>query len=310
MTMNYECRHRQRLLKHAERIVGVLREDGLIKGVMAGGSLAHGGTDRESDVDLLVVVEELPKAETRAAWLGGITGEPVNAADLTNTEEREWDEFHWPKDEPQQWMGTGGGLFYLTRSEIEEAVRRTHELLVASIGRDRPETAGHLEYLLPDLAHGVVLHDPDGLLATCQQQFARYPDSARAQLINYHWHRAEIAINEDVQRAVWRSDSLHAYDRRVEGVRHLVQMLFAMNRRYFRKTKGLEHTLSTFECCPPNAWVRLLSAMEERDHLRAAAMLLALAGEMIDLLEPPDLLERREHWRELCAHWAQEHLSL
>lgn len=305
--MDYECHHRQRLLEHAERIVDVLRGDGLVKGIMAAGSLAHGGTDRESDVDLLVIVGELPGVEARAAWLGDITGRPVDAAGLTGTEEREWDEFHWPKDEPEQWMGTGGGLFYFTQSEVEEAVNRTHELIVASIGRDRPETAGHLEYLLPDLAQGVVLHDPGGLLASCQQQLSRYPDSARAQLINYHWHRAEIAINEDVQRAVWRSDFLHAYDRRVEGVRHLVQMLFAMNRRYFRKTKGLEHTLSTFRRCPPNAWARLLAAMEEGDHLRAA-MLLAFAGEMIDLIEPPDLLKGREHWRELCAHWAQEHL--
>ena len=308
--MGYEYRHRQRLLKHAERVVDVLGEDGSVMGIVAGGSLAQGGTDRESDVDLLAIVEELPSVETRAGWLRRVIREPVDTGDLARTEEREWDEFHWPRDEPEQWMGTGGGLFYLMRSEIEEAVARAHELIVASIGRERPETAGHLEYLLPDLAQGVVLHDPDGLLTNCQKQLSRYPDSARADLIIHDWHRAEVAINEDIQRAVWRSDFLHAYDRRVEGVRHLVQMLFAMNRRYFRKAKGLEQVLCTFECCPSDAWARLLAAMEERDHLRAAAMLLVFAGEMIDLLEPPDVLERREHWRELCAHWEREHLSL
>jgi len=35
--------------------------------------------------------------------------------------------------------------------------------------------------------------------------------------------------------------------------------------------------------------------------------LLKHAGEVIDLIEPPDLLERRDHWRELCRGWAQEY---
>ena len=102
-------------------------------------------------------------------------------------------------------------------------------------------------------------------------------------------------------------DYEHAYDRRVEDVRHLVRMLFAMNRRYFRKAKALDRLVAGFGKCPESFWRRLLDGLGEQDHMRAGAKLLALAGEMIDLIEPPELLERREHWRAICSRWAEEY---
>jgi len=285
--MDYESFHRERLLTHTREYVSAIQGDDLIAGIIAGGSLAHGGADRESDVDMLVIVKELPKVERRASWLSAITGHKVHPSSLSGTEDRKWDEFHGQKDDPEQWMGTGGGLLYFTEAEIARDVERVGELLVAFIGRDELERPSHIEEYLADLAHGIVLYDPNGFVADCQQQLAEYPEPARRRLVNYHWHGAEIALNEDLQRAVWRSDSLHAYDRRVEGVRHLVRMLFAMNRRYFRKAKALDRLAAGFDKCPENFWRRLLDALGEKDHMRAGAKLLALAGEMIDLIEPP-----------------------
>jgi len=309
--MDYESLHKERLLRHARDYVAAIGEHDAIIGIIVGGSPAHGGVDRESDVDMLLIVEKLPTPDLRADWLGRIVARDVTAADLPPTEDRKWDEFHvpGPKIDPEQWGegGVGGGLFYFTQAEVERDLNRVAELLVAFIGRDELERPSHFEEYLADLAHGIILHDPRGLLARWQEMLSRYPESARERLINYHWKRAEIAINEDLQRAVWRSDFLHAYDRRVEGVRHLVRMMFAMNRRYFRKGKGLERLLGTFEKCPQNTWERLLKALREPDHMRAAAMLLALAGDVIDLVERPDLLEGRQHWRNLCAEWAREY---
>ena len=305
--MDYEAFHTNRLLRYARSWSALIQDHDLITGIIAGGSLAHGGADRESDVDLLIVVQALPDVDLRASWLTRITGNTVNSNDIPPTEERKWDEFRVPRDDPEQWMGTGGGLFYFTRAEIERDMSRVADLLVAFIGRDELERPSHLEEYLADLAHGTILYDPHHLLAGWQATLSHYPESARVRLINYHWKRAEIAINEDIQRSVWRSDFLHAYDRRIEGIRHLIRMLFAMNRRYFRKGKGLEDLLPTFRNCPDSTWERLLAAFGEQDHMRAVAVLMALAGEMIDLLHPPDLLERHHHWRDLCTSWAREY---
>jgi predicted nucleotidyltransferase len=305
--MDYESFHKQRLLRHARTCAAALRESELVLGVIVGGSVAHGGADRESDLDILVVVRQLPEPEVRVAWLSGIMQRDVDATKLPAIEESRLDEFVWPKDDPEQWMPPGGGLMYVTQAEVTEWPQRVGEVLTRVMERDDPERTTRIEEHLADLAHGIILHDPRSLLSRSQQRLSEYPGSARAQLINYHWHRAEIAINEDVQRSVWRRDFLHAYDRRAEGVRHLVRMLFAMNRRYYRKAKGLERLLGTFPACPPDAWARLVSGLAEPDHMRGAAMLLGLAGDIIDLIEPPEILERREHWRELCNSWARQY---
>ena len=294
---DYEQFHKERLLEHARRYCATFGEHELVTGTIAGGSISHGGTDRESDIDLLVVVTRLPNVETRASWLTAITGKPCDPSSLSGTEEREWDEFHGPKDDPEQWMGTGGGLFYFTEEEIDRDLQRADELLTGFIGRDELERPSHIEEYLADLAHGLVLYDRDGFVAACQKRLAEYPDTACIRLINYHWSRAEIAISEDLQRAVWRDDLVHAYDRRVEGVRHLIRMLFAMNRRYFRKAKSVRRLFVNFHSCPPGAWSRLIAGLREPDPMRGGATLMRLAGEIIRLVDPP------EPWKEGITGW-------
>jgi len=293
--VGYEAHHRDRLLKHASRCASAFCRHELVVGILAGGSLAHGGTDRESDVDLIVIVRKLPSVETRAQWLSAITGQRVDVHRLPKPEERKGDEFDGPRDDPGQWMGTGGALLYFIQGEIERDLGRVEELLTAFSTR--------ADEYLADLAHGVVLHDQEGFVAQCQQRLADYPESARVRLINHHWQRAEIAIHEDVQRALWRGDALHARDRLVEGTRHLIRMLFAMNRRYFRKGKGLDRLLPTFIACPPEAYSRLVQGLRETEPMRGAAVLMGLARDIIDRVDPLDALERADHWRDVCDSW-------
>lgn len=305
--MEYEAHHRDRLLNHACRYASTFQKHELVAGILAGGSLAHGGTDRESDIDLIVIVERLPSVKTRARWLSAITGQRVDPQQLSGTDDRKWDEFDGPRDDPEQWMGTGGGLFYFTAQEIERDLARVDELLTGFIGRDELERPSHIEEYLADLAHGIVLHDQDGFVAECQRRLADFPESARVRLINHHWLRVEIAVHEDLQRALWRGDSVHAHDRLVEGTRHLIRMLFAMNRRYFRKAKSLHRLLPTFAASPPDTWSRLVQGLQEHDPMRGATVLMSLARDIIDLVGPPDALERADHWRDVCDGWSSKH---
>ena len=180
-------------------------------------------------------------------------------------------------------------------------------MLTDFIGRDELERPSHIEEYLADLAHGIVLYDPNGFVAACQKRLAQYPATARIRLINYHWSRAEIAINEDLQRAVWRDDLVYAYDRRVEGVRHLIRMLFAMNRRYFRRAKSLHRLFANFRSCPPGAWPRLIAGLREPDPMKGAAALMTLAREIIHLVDPPETLEGRDHWLWVCGEWTKNY---
>jgi hypothetical protein len=106
---------------------------------------------------------------------------------------------------------------------------------------------------------------------------------------------------------MWRGDLVHAYDRRVEGARHLIRMLFAMNRRYFRKAKSLHRLFPDFRACPPDAWQRLVDGLGEPDPMRGGAVLLALAANVIRLLDPPEVLEGRDHWLEVCRGWTEQY---
>lgn len=82
--------------------------------------------------------------------------------------------------------GTGGGLFYFTEAEILRDLERADELRLSFIDRDELERPSHIEERLADLAHGVILHDPAGFAAACQNRLAQYPESARVRLTNYH----------------------------------------------------------------------------------------------------------------------------
>lgn len=307
MSHDYENSHRNRLLEHARNVALAFDGHGLVSGAILAGSPSHGGADRESDLDILAIVKRLPDRATRAAWLSSIMGKTVDAESLAGTKGRRWDEFQGPKDDPEQWMGTGGALLYFTEGEIERDLKRLDELLTGFIGRDELEGPRHIEEYLADLAHGIVFYDADGFVAECQRLLADYPETARARLINHHWHFAEIAIHEDLQRAVWREDWVHAYDRRVEGSRHLIRMLFAMNRRYFRKAKSLHRLFPQFPACPRRAWERLVEGLREPDPMRGAAVLLTLAADIIRLVDPPQALQRREHWLRVCDGWSEDH---
>jgi len=310
MSMDYEYSHSERLTQHAREFVSLFAGHPSVSGVLLGGSPAHGGVDADSDIDLLVVVDALPTAARRADWLTRITGRAVEPSSLAATTEKKWDEFHTPgpKLYPDQWRGgVGGGLFYFTQGQVNRDMERVAELLTGFIGRDELERPSHIEEYLADLAHGIVLHDPNGFLADCQRRLAEYPESARTRLINYHWRRVEIAINEDLQRALSRDDLVHAYDWRIEGARHLIRMLFAMNRRYFRKAKSLHRLFPRFDVCPSRTWDRLVDGLRDPDPMSGAATLMTLAGEIIRLIDPPEVLERRDHWLWVCCEWTKNY---
>lgn len=172
--MDYESSHRERLLRHARNYASSIQDDHLIMEVIVGGSLPHGGTDRESDTHMLAVVRDLPAVERPASRLTTITGEKVESASLSDTKARKWHEFCGPKDDLEQWgRGTGGGLFYFTEAEILRDLERADELRLSFIGRDELERPSHIEEHLADLAHGVILYDPTGFAAACQNRLAR-----------------------------------------------------------------------------------------------------------------------------------------
>lgn len=97
--IDYESSHRERLLRHARNYASSIQDDHLIMEVIVGGSLPYGGTDRESDIDMLVIVGDLPVVERRASRLTTITGEKVESASLSDTKARKWHEL-WSQRRP------------------------------------------------------------------------------------------------------------------------------------------------------------------------------------------------------------------
>jgi len=83
--------------------------------------------------------------------------------------------------------------------------------------------------------------------------------------------------------------------------------LSAIDRRYFRKAKSLHRLFPDFTACPANAWQRLIDGLREADPMKGAAILLTLAGDIIRLVEPPELVERRAHCLRICMGWAEEY---
>lgn len=221
-----------------------------IEGVVAvvlGGSAARGEADERSDLDLGIYYR--PERPPSVAALRALA--------------QELDDRH-PPDAATDYGGWGpwinGGAWLEIRGKRVDWIYRdmakvAHCMAECRAGRPtlhyqpgHPH-GWHTHMYMGEVHHGRALFDPEGAFARLQAETTPYPPLLKAAHLRGSLWEAGFAI-ETCHKAVERGDVFYVSGCLFRSAACLVQVLFALNERYFLNEKRSVQTVATFRLKP------------------------------------------------------------
>ena len=219
---------------------------GWIRGVQAvtlGGSLARGRGQPGSDIDLGVYHHAATPPDI---WAFKALARAVDdsGSDDTVTGYGGWGT--WVNG--GAWLNVKGQRVDLIYRDLDRVVK-----VLKQCRAGQPERVLHGGHphgfhspsYLGEVYYARILYDPEEKLHALQAQLAVYPPKLKAALITTFLHEAEFALAIS-EKSVQRAESSYVAGCFFECVYSLVQVLFALNARYFVNEKGAIAETRTF----------------------------------------------------------------
>ncbi|MBD1869322.1 nucleotidyltransferase domain-containing protein [Cyanobacteria bacterium FACHB-471] len=247
----------QQLPQFIHRVVDRLQSVEGIAAIALGGSRARGTHTPKSDVDL------------------GIYYQPENPPDLIalNHLASQLNDNHrtnliTPIGEWGKWINGGGWLkiegvsvdfLYRDVAQVDRVIEECHAGQI-TIDYQPGHPHGFVSSIyMGEVAFGLPLHDPDGILAALKTKTIPYPTGLKQATINkFAW---EISFSLFVaQKAIARNDVAYAAGCCFRSVACMNQVLFALNEEYLLNEKGAVAVANSFALCPQNYQQRVESA--------------------------------------------------
>jgi hypothetical protein len=231
------------------------------------GSVALGLADDGSDVELNLWVEALPDATQRDAWLAAIGATDVKAEDMP-----------W-----------GDGTFAATfryRGVTVEAGWQTITMLEAALRSVLDEHRTSRLTLVYTVSQAVTLRS-EGALATWQSWLADYPDGLREWVIEQNTNVWRLPHAGGIRWAlVRRRDVLALNERLTWDVYNILNLLFALNRRWRPDWKWLRHKCAALPVQPERLAERIEAIFTAPELDRRVATCQHLILDTLALLPP------------------------
>jgi predicted nucleotidyltransferase len=250
-----------------------------VRAVVLAGSHARGRARPDSDIDLGVFYSErapfLIESVRKLADAVNDTATPV----VTNF-------YEWgPWVNGGAWLTIGGQRVDLIYRSLEHLERVIDD---AEAGRyelhylQQPPFGFFSGTYLGEIAVGVPLHDPGGQLDALKRRVANYPERLRRSVVQDFLFMAEFTLTAFASKAAARGDTYVTAACLARAVNELVQVLFALNRKYPINDKTALEEVAEFERAPCEFGPRvrkILACLGES----SAALLAAVAsvGELV-----------------------------
>lgn len=229
----------------AARVAARLAQVPGILAVSLGGSLAREQARIGSDIDL------------------GLYYRGENRPDLEQLREVATDlrgaaEAVTPLGEWGPWINGGAWLsldgeqvdwLYRDLNRVEKVLEHANQGHVARYVQPGHPHGFHEHIYLAEVHYGLVLSDPGGELIRLQERLEVYPPKLRESLISTYLWQAQFAL-ESCKKPAARGESGYVAGCLFESVYCLVQVLYALNERYFINEKGALAETSMFVLCP------------------------------------------------------------
>ena len=266
--------------KLAEHVAGRLAEVRGVRAVVLGGSFARGNADDDSDLDLGIYYRRGDSLDLDG--LRELAGDldPDHGADAV-TEPGEWG----------RWIDGGAWLtiqgrrvdwLYRDIDRLEAVIAECRGGRFTSDYQPGHPHAFHSHMYLGEVALTRVLRDPDGVVARLKSSASPYPPRLRTAIVERFLWEARFAVDTAAKPAA-RGESWYVAGALFRSVACLVQVLFALNERYFLNEKGALGEIATFPHLP-DRFVEIVNTVfsasgSEPDELRAR---LVAIGALVD----------------------------
>lgn len=228
----------------------------------------------ESDIDIFVFCDEIPKSAHRHGMLQALDCE-VNHIRISSEESKHWGYCDFVHLNDHEMC-----VMYFTYAKMQAEVESI--LAGERLGKEN-------NYFYPTgrcatLLSMHILYDQDGFIASMQQKLSVYPPELSKKMILFHMENLEDT--EDLLRAVHRKDTLFYHFALDLSMDHFLQALYALNLRFFPSRKRTIQHIEAFGRKPDDCTLRLLST-------------LALGG------SSETVAQSYEVWSDLCAELAR-----
>jgi len=231
----------------AERIAERLRDVQGIVAVSLGGSLARGAGKPGSDIDLGLYYD--PDARPAIETLQALAG----SFDDAHREGILTDYGGWgPWIDGGGWLTVGGQRVDLLYRDLARMKHFVGECLAGrtSLHRMGGHPHGfHTHIYLAEIYYGVPLYDPQGVLGTLKAELTPYPPKLKETLVKTFLWQANFDLLI-ARKSAHRGESYYVAGCSFECASDLIQVVYALNERYFINQKGSLEEASSFPLLP------------------------------------------------------------
>ncbi len=216
-------------------------------GKSGGSSLPQAG---ESDVDIFVFCETVPKAAERQGAVRAL-GDCVTGCRIGETPSR-----HWGTCDFVDLDGAEICLMYYPISEMNAEI----DAVLSGARLDKEDNYFYPTGRLASFLSLHILCDKQGYIASMKERLSAYPAELAKKLMDRHLN--ELEDTEDLERAVARKDALFYHFALDLSLDHFLQALFAMNQCYFPSRKRTIQHVQAFSKKPEQCSARLQKILE------------------------------------------------
>jgi Polymerase beta, Nucleotidyltransferase len=251
-------------LELAQAVTQRLSKVESVVAVVLGGSHARGDAKPNSDIDLAMYYH--PENPLNIAQLRALADE-LEGADPTlklyedrgPTELGGWGPFinggAWLEIQGQRmdWL-------YSNISEVQQAI--SDAVAGKSVLHHRPghPHGFHTHIFVGQVHFAKALYDPTGAFGKLKEQVLEYPPKLRRFLIREFNGQIDVALASSEKSAA-RGETYYVAGSLFECAACLVQMLFALNEKYFINEKGSVDLVETFTLKPKDFALRIHTAL-------------------------------------------------
>lgn len=228
-----------------------------VSAVVLGGSHARGTAGPDSDIDIAIYYHAVspPDIDALRQVAAELSGNPEQQV----TGLYEWG--RWVNG--GGWLLTPAGKVDLLYREIDKVRRTIHDAHVGKYEQDYLQQPAFGFYSLAYLEETrccVPLFDPDHVIDELKTQVERFPDALRATVIKDHLWLAEFTL-QWAEGFVARNDIYGSAGCFSRIGASLIQVLYAINDRYFLSDKAVILDVPTFAKQPPDFLQRLADVL-------------------------------------------------
>ena len=270
--MNQKENESSRRLQLAKFVAEKYKQITGIDLIAVGGSTALRNAYSKSDIDMWATYSELPSVEERQKIVCKLIEEYGN--------------------EPQpKWVTRGqGDSFLIDGVDVHIVLGHNNDILQVPDNREQvmgtPHEAGISEYY-----DSVVLYDAKGLWRQVKAKLDDYPVSIGEKIINENLNKIITILQDDMLKAVMTQNIFLILEVQVLSLEAFLRILFALNKRYYRRLRDISAVISDFKIAPKDCELHLKAWAKEQSPSRIRAILLNLVKDTLPLIKEgyPDI---------------------